>query len=265
MAGERNDIMSILFERVGFVAILTLHRPEVYNAMNRELLLSLREHLLRIRDDKDIRVVIVTGSGEKAFSSGADLKERRQMTELEVQQYIINIRDTFTLLERIPQPVIAAINGVALGGGTELALACDLRLIADTGSMGLTETTLGIIPGAGGTQRLPRIVGTGWAKELIFSGKKISAMDAKSIGLVNRVCSVATLYEEALQLANQIADNAPLAISQAKKVINEGVEVHLHTGLEMESLAYQALIQTRDRQEGLLAFAEKRKPNYVGE
>lgn len=257
--------MPILYEQTGNVAILTLNRPEVYNAVNRESLASLRAYLQQIRHDKHIRVVIITGSGDKAFCSGADLKERKTMSEIEVRQYIENIRDTFTMIESLPQPVIASINGLALGGGTELAMACDLRIIAEMGSMGLTETSLGIIPGAGGTQRLPRIVGIGIAKELIFSGRKIGAVEAQRIGLVNRVSSNEELMRDTVAWAEEIAANAPIALAQAKKAINQGIEVTLSSGLEIESMAYQVLIPTKDRQEGLKAFAEKRKPNYIGE
>lgn len=257
--------MSILFEQKGHVAVLTLNRPEVYNAINRELLATLRTSLSQIRQDKKIRVVVITGSGDKAFCSGADLKERKTMSELEVRQYIENIRDTFTMIEALPQPVIASINGLALGGGTELALACDLRIISETGAMGLTETALGIIPGAGGTQRLPRIVGIGIAKELIYTARKIGAIEAERIGLVNRVSSNEELLQDTLAWAEDIAANGPIALAQAKKAINQGIEVTLSAGLEIESMAYQVLIPTKDRQEGLTAFAEKRKPKYIGE
>lgn len=257
--------MSILFDHKGNVAIIKLNRPEVYNALNRELLKQLQNYVKEIQFDRSIRVVVITGSGTKAFCSGADLKERKTMTEQEVREYIETIRDTFTMIENLPQPVIAAINGIALGGGTELALACDLRIMADHAVMGLTETSLGIIPGAGGTQRLPRLVGVGVAKELIFSARKVGAQEAKQIGLVNKVTSQEDLEQETLRWASEIAENAPLALIQAKRAINQGMEVSIDVGLKIESLAYEQLIPTRDRQEGLLAFAEKRKPNYIGE
>lgn len=257
--------MSILFDRIGHVAVLRLNRPEVYNALNRELLHDLQKYVKEIQFDRSIRVVVITGSGSKAFCSGADLKERKTMSEQEVRQYIETIRDTFTMIENLPQPVIAAINGVALGGGTELALACDLRIMADHAMMGLTETSLGIIPGAGGTQRLPRLVGIGVAKELIYSARKVSAEEAKQIGLVNKVVALEALEQEAIRWADEIAENAPLALIQAKKAINQGMQVSIDIGLKIESLAYEQLIPTRDRQEGLQAFAEKRKPNYTGE
>jgi enoyl-CoA hydratase/carnithine racemase len=257
--------MSIQVQREDQVAILTINRPEVYNCLNLATLLAMREQLGEIALDRDIRAVIVTGAGEKAFCSGADLKERRTMTEQQVQQYIRTIRDTFTELERLPKPVIAAINGVALGGGTELALACDLRVMSETAQMGLTETSLGIIPGAGGTQRLPRIVGKAKAKELIFTARKVGAEEALAIGLVNRVVPAGEALSAALELARQITENAPIALAQAKYAIDFGLEADLATGLAIESNAYQVLIPTKDRLEGLAAFKEKRKPVYRGE
>jgi enoyl-CoA hydratase/carnithine racemase len=257
--------MSVLLRKEGAVGVLTLNRPEVYNCLNLETLFTLRRLIAEIDADREIRAVVVTGAGEKAFCSGADLKERRTMTELQVQLYIRTIRDTFSELERLPKPVIAAINGVALGGGTELALACDLRVMSETARMGLTETSLGIIPGAGGTQRLPRLIGKGKAKELIFTARRVNAEEALAIGLVNRTVPRDQVMTSALQLAEEIAANAPLALAQAKFAIDYGMEADLATGLAIESSAYQVLIPTRDRLEGLEAFREKRKPVYRGE
>ncbi|UYZ14883.1 enoyl-CoA hydratase [Brevibacillus sp. WF146] len=257
--------MSVLLRKEGAVGVLTLNRPEVYNCLNLETLFTLRRLIAEIDADREIRAVIVTGAGEKAFCSGADLKERRTMTDLQVQLYIRTIRDTFSELERLPKPVIAAINGVALGGGTELALACDLRVMSESAQMGLTETSLGIIPGAGGTQRLPRLIGKGKAKELIFTARRVHAEEALAIGLVNRTTPPDQVMASALALAEEMAANAPLALAQAKFAIDYGMEADLATGLAMESSAYQVLIPTRDRLEGLEAFREKRKPVYRGE
>jgi enoyl-CoA hydratase/carnithine racemase len=257
--------MSVLLRKEGAVGVLTLNRPEVYNCLNLETLFTLRRLIAEIDADREIRAVIVTGAGEKAFCSGADLKERRTMTDRQVQLYIRTIRDTFSELERLPKPVIAAINGVALGGGTELALACDLRVMSESAQMGLTETSLGIIPGAGGTQRLPRLIGKGKAKELIFTARRVHADEALAIGLVNRTAPPDQVMASALALAEEMAANAPLALAQAKFAIDYGMEADLATGLAMESSAYQVLIPTRDRLEGLEAFREKRKPVYRGE
>lgn len=257
--------MSIHLQLAEQVAVLTIQRPEVYNCLNLGTLKELRQHIYDISLNKEIRVVIVTGAGAKAFCSGADLRERKTMSPDQVQEYILMIRDTFTALERMPKPVIAAINGLALGGGTELALACDLRVMSDKALMGLTETSLGIIPGAGGTQRLSRLVGKGIAKELIFTARKVGADEALDIGLVNQVVKEEEVMQAAKRLAATIVVNAPIALAQAKYAIDFGSEVDLSTGLAIESNAYQVLIPTKDRLEGLQAFAEKRKPVYTGE
>jgi len=247
------------------IAILFIQRPEVYNCLDLKTLQELRQVIYDVSTANQIRAVIVTGAGDKAFCTGADLKERKKMTPNQVQEYILMIRDTFTALEKLPKPVIAAINGIALGGGTELALSCDLRIMAENAQMGLTETSLGIIPGAGGTQRLTRLVGKGKAKELIFTAKRVGAEEALEIGLANQVVKDDGVLSAAKQLADQIAANAPLALAQAKYAIDVGAEVDLATGLAIESNAYQMLIPTKDRLEGLQAFAEKRKPKFKGE
>ncbi|MGG1661706.1 enoyl-CoA hydratase-related protein [Brevibacillus sp. NRS-1366] len=257
--------MTVSLHKEGLIGVLTLERPQVFNCLNLETLATLCRLIGEIAHDPEIRVLIVTGAGEKAFCSGADLKERSTMPQEQVQQYIRTIRDTFSELEKLPKPVIAAINGLALGGGTELALACDIRVMSDTAQMGLTETSLGIIPGAGGTQRLPRLVGKGIAKELIFTARRVHPQEALSIGLVNRVVPLEQLMTTSLSLAHSISANAPLALAQAKFAIDCGMEVDLASGLMVESNAYQLLVPTKDRLEGLQAFKEKRKPNYRGE
>ncbi|OAJ73746.1 enoyl-CoA hydratase [Brevibacillus sp. SKDU10] len=257
--------MTIQLEKQGQVGILTIQRPEVYNCLNLVTLERLQRLLLEVSSDTDIRVVVITGAGDKAFCSGADLKERKTMQQSQVQQYIRTIRDVFTQVERLSVPVIAAMNGIAFGGGLELALACDLRVMSETAQTGLTETSLGIIPGAGGTQRLPRLIGKGKAKELILTARRIGAKEALEIGLVNQIVPANQVLEASLSLAQQIALNAPLALAQAKWAIDYGMEVDMATGLALESNAYQILVPTKDRLEGLAAFAEKRKPVYRGE
>ena len=247
------------------IAILTLNRPEIMNALNFPLLKELNHFITEANFDKGIRVIIITGAGEKAFCAGADLKERRNMTPEEVKRYIFTIRTTFTAVEYLPKPVIAAVNGVALGGGTELALACDMRIASKNATMGLTETSLAIIPGAGGTQRLARAVGKGKAKEMIFLAKRISADEAYEIGLVNKVVEPEKLMDEAISWAERICENGPIAIEQAKLAINYGTETDIFTGLAFETQCYNVLIPTKDRLEGLQAFKEKRKPQYKGE
>jgi len=247
------------------VMTLTLNRPEIMNSLNFDLLRALRDHIEAVRFNRDVRVVIITGAGEKAFCAGADLKERATMPPDKVKEFILTIRNLFTAIENLNKPVIAAVNGIALGGGTEMALASDIRIAAHTALMGLTETRLAIIPGAGGTQRLPRLVGKGKAKELIFTGQRINAEEALRIGLVNKICPLEDLLDEARSMAAMICETGPVAIEQAKYAINYGLETDLSTGLAIESNAYWLTIPTKDRLEGLAAFREKRKPTYKGE
>ncbi|MBW1994894.1 MAG: enoyl-CoA hydratase/isomerase family protein [Deltaproteobacteria bacterium] len=254
----------LLTEEQDSVCILTLNRPEVMNAFNFELLHALKNKIESIRFSTEIRVVIITGAGEKAFSAGADLKERQTLSDIQVKEFIYTIGNLFTAIETLNKPVIAAINGIALGGGTELALASDLRIASMNSSMGLTETRLAIIPGGGGTQRLPRLIGRGKAKELIFTGRRVGAEEALQIGLVNQICEQEVLMDECKKMAAMICEAGPIAIAQAKFAINFGMETDIHTGLGIESNAYRVTIPTEDRLEGLAAFREKRKPVYKG-
>jgi len=254
----------LLVEEDNGVVTLTLNRPEVMNSFNFPLLHAMRQQLESYRFKPDIRVIIITAAGEKAFCAGADLKERATLSPDQVKEFIFTIRNLFTSIEQLNKAVIAAVNGIALGGGTELALACDIRIASTNASMGLTETRLAIIPGAGGTQRLPRLVGRGKAKELIFTGQRIGAEEALRIGLVNRICEPKDLLGECRKMAALICETGPIAIEQAKYAINYGLETDIHTGLAIESNAYWVCIPTEDRLEGLAAFKEKRKPVYKG-
>jgi enoyl-CoA hydratase/carnithine racemase len=254
----------VLEKREDQVALLTLNRPQAMNSFNFAMLLALKERLEALHFDPEVRVVIITGAGEKAFCAGADLKERATLNEIQVKQFILTIRNLFTFVESMNKPVIAAVNGIALGGGTELALACDIRIASETAGMGLTETRLAIIPGAGGTQRLPRLIGRGKAKELIFTGRRVDSGEALEIGLVNKVCPPENLLNECRSMAGMICETGPIAIQQAKYAINHGLETDLNTGLAIESNAYWITIPTQDRLEGLAAFREKRKPVYTG-
>lgn len=246
------------------IAILTLHRSDAANAMSRALLEELNKYLADIEQDSSIRCTIITGEGAKAFCAGADLKERKGMSEEQVIQTVRYIGDTVSNVAKMKMPVIAAINGVAFGGGLELALACDIRVAVNTTKIGLTETSLAIIPGAGGTQRLARLIGIGQAKRLIFTGKPISTEEALNICLVEQLADQANLLDEATKLAKQIANNGPLAVKQAKTAIDKGMQTDLETGLTIEHLCYKETIPTADRLEGLDAFKEKRKPEYTG-
>ena len=258
-----NDQVLLSEEKDG-ISVLTLNRPEVMNAFNFDLLRALDDAINTLRFNTDIRVIIITGAGGKAFSAGADLKERRTLSDIQVKEFIYTIRNLFTSIEQLNKPVIAAVNGIALGGGTELALACDIRIVSTSATMGQTETRLAIIPGAGGTQRLPRLVGKGKAKELIFTGRRVGAEEALNIGLANQICEPDQLMEECKKMAAMICEAGPIAVEQAKYAINYGLETDLHTGLAIESNAYWVTIPTEDRVEALAAFREKRKPVFKG-
>ncbi|GGF10091.1 enoyl-CoA hydratase [Halobacillus andaensis] len=245
------------------IALLTLTRREAANSLSIELLDELSSRLDEI-EASNARVAVITGSGEKAFCAGADLKERAGMSDEEVVQTVRKIGDTVMKLEQLSIPTIAMINGAAYGGGLELALACDIRTMSEAAKCGLTETSLAIIPGAGGTQRLPRLIGLGKAKELIFTATPVTAAEALNISLVEHVYSGDQLVEQTLTMARAIAQNGPVALKMAKTSIQYGSETDLRTGLEFERQCYKQTIPTIDRMEGLRAFKEKRKPEYTG-
>lgn len=256
------DSLVIRSEENGIVT-LTLNREDSANALSVALLEQLQEHLDDLVSTRT-RAVILTGSGTKAFCAGADLKERRGMDEAQVLRAVARIRGVVNAVAALPMPVIAAINGVALGGGTELALAADLRIAAQSARFGLTETSLAIIPGAGGTQRLSRLIGVARAKELIYTARRIDAESALATGMLNHVVPDADLQSRTAELAAEIARNGPIALRQAKYAIDHGLDVDLATGLAIEAKAYEVIIPTKDRLEGLQAFAEKRSPHYEG-
>ncbi|MEN2766326.1 enoyl-CoA hydratase [Ornithinibacillus xuwenensis] len=246
------------------VALIKLNRPDAANAMSKALLDELNHAIEKINQDKSIRCTVLTGSGEKAFCAGADLKERRGLSEEQVIEAVRYIGQTVKAIEEMKMPVIAALNGVAFGGGLEIALACDIRISSEHAKMGLTETSLAIIPGAGGTQRLTRLVGIGRAKQLIFTAKAITADEAFTIGLVEQITSKDALQTIALETAGIIAKNGPIALQAAKTAINQGSQADLTTGLAIEHACYKETIPTKDRIEGLQAFKEKRAPLYQG-
>jgi enoyl-CoA hydratase len=259
---DRPELVSL--QREGDLAWLTIERPDVMNCLSFPTLRRMRLLLAEVAADLAIRCVLITGAGEKAFCAGADLKERRTMPAARVPDFVRNIRRTMDDVEALPQPTIGVINGFAFGGGTELLLACDLRVCAPHALLGLTETTLAIIPGAGGTQRLPRLVGKSRAKDLILTGRRIDAAEAERMGLVNRVAPAGGLREAALELARTIAANGPVAVRAAKAAIDRGSELPLAEGLAVEAACYERVLPTQDRLEALAAFAEKRPPRYVG-
>lgn len=229
------------------------------NALSRAMVKELEANVARVAD-RSIRAVVLTGAGNKAFCAGADLKERLTMRPLEVADFLTSMRKIFRSLELSDCVFIAFINGAAFGGGTELSLCCDLRIIAAEAELGLTEVRLGIIPGAGGTQRLPRLVGTGIAKDLILTGRRVPALEAVSIGLASRIGTI----DDALSVAKTICENAPIAVSAAKHAIDEGAHLELNAALALEQEKYALTLGTEDRLEGLKAFAEKRTPFFRG-
>lgn len=246
------------------IALVTLHRPESLNAFNYDMLEELSKTVALLKSSSEAKVVIFRGEGEKAFSVGADLKERKTLTEQEVRRNVKKIGEVFLDIENLPQPTIAAINGYAFGGGLELALACDFRFASSLAMLGLTETSLAIIPGAGGTQRLPRIIGITKALELILTAKRLTALEAEAYGLVLKTIEHETFMGEVLVFANTILENGPVAVQQAKYAIKTGMNTDLLSGLEIERQAYEKTIPTEDRIEALRAFSEKRKPIFQG-
>jgi len=255
---------SISYEMKGHVAHVILNRPEAMNAFNYDMLKELEEVIEGIRTQKDIRVVTFKGAGEKSFSVGADLKERKTLSDQEVKRNIYKIGEVFSKIEQLPQPTIAIINGYAFGGGMELALACDFRIASTEALMGLTETSLAIIPGAGGTQRLPRLVGEAKAMELILTAQRLSASEAKECGLVTKVAPGYEIEETIDIFISLLLKNGPIALQQAKFAIKEGMKADLQTGLQIERKAYELTIPTEDRLEALQAFTEKRRPSFKG-
>jgi enoyl-CoA hydratase/carnithine racemase len=247
------------------IGTVKINRPEVLNCFDYDTLTMLGEIIDRIHIDKEVRVVIFTGAGEKAFSAGADLKERKTLNDQQVRRNVKKIRDVFSAIAALPQPTIAAINGYALGGGLELALACDFRIAVTSTKIGLPETSMAIIPGAGGTQRLPRLVGEAKALELILTAKRLTTDEALEYGIVTKVVQHENLMAACEELAGQIVKNGPIAVRQAKFAIKNGMNADLQTGLELESKAYELTIPTKDRIEALNAFNEKRKPQFKGE
>ena len=255
---------NLLLERAGAIATVTINRPKVLNALNTQTLDELRRVVLDLKQDDAVRVVILTGAGEKAFVAGADINELAVQTPVTGREHALSGQHVFDLLENLGKPVIAAINGFALGGGCELAMACTLRLAADTARLGQPEISLGLIPGYAGTQRLPRLVGKGKAMELILTGAPIAADEAQRIGLVNRVVPAAELMKAAKELAAQLAKSAPIAMRYIINAVNKGVEMPFAEACQYEATLFGLVASTEDMREGTRAFLEKRKPDFKG-
>jgi len=256
---------NILVEREENYAIITLNRPKALNALNRALMAELNTAIDELVGEESVRAIVLTGAGERAFAAGADISEFSAMPSASVAaKFALRGQAVLDKIERLPKPVIAAINGFALGGGCELAMACDIRLAADTARLGQPEINLGIIPGYGGTQRLPRLVGKGTAKLLCLTGDHITAEEALRIGLVDRVVPAANLLTEAKALAAKLAGKAPVAVTAIKQAINVGTEGTLVDGLAFEAAQFGLVFDTEDRVEGVNAFLEKRNPTWQG-
>ncbi len=255
----------VTVERRGAIAVWTLDRPERYNALSRAAVRELGRLAREAAGDRSLRAVVITGAGDKAFCAGADLKERRSMDEEDVRDFLPLYRASFGAIDALPVPTFAAINGVAFGGGLELALACDFRVAARGVKLGLTETSLGIIPGAGGTQRLTRIVGEGRAKELIVFARRLDAEEAAALGVIHRVADEGqSALDAALAWAAPLEDAAPIAIAAALEAVDGASDRSLEDGLSLEARCYARTLASQDRLEALAAFAEKRKPRFEG-
>jgi len=262
-------VLDYLADDLEGVAVLGFNRPKAKNAVSRQMLAEINEAFDALKFDKNLRVLIIRSLVPGVFCAGADLKERATMKEWEVAPFVGGIRALIQGVAHFPAPTIVALDGAALGGGLELALSCDIRIASSTAKLGLTETKLAIIPGGGGTQNLPRIVGPAMAKELIFTGRAISGVTAKEIGLANHVVDQVdqgdAAYIKSLELAAEIVTQGPIALRMAKAAINRGLNVDLASGLAYEEAYYAQVIPTKDRIEGLTAFREKRPPKYKGE
>jgi methylglutaconyl-CoA hydratase len=255
----------IRVDQRGSIVIWTIERADRANALSRATLFAFGKLAREAATNPSIRAIVVTGAGEKAFCAGADLKERQGMSENDVRVQVALYRSELGPLDRCPKPVVAAINGAALGGGLELALCCDLRVAASHAQLGLPETSLGIIPGAGGTQRLPRIVGEARAKEMILLSRRLTADEALAWGLVNRVTPAGTnVVDDAVEWIQRIAEGAPIAQAAALEAIDRALDSTLELGLELEKVSYDKTIVSEDRREALAAFAGKRKPRFQG-
>jgi len=255
---------NLLLEHDGATAIVTINRPAVLNALNAPTIDALRRVMLELQRDADVRVIVLTGAGEKAFVAGADINELAVQTPTGGREHALRGQHVFDLIENLGKPVVAAINGFALGGGCELAMACTLRVAADTARLGQPEINLGLIPGYAGTQRLSRVVGKGRALEMILTGAPVAAAEALRIGLVNRVVPAADLLAEARKLAAQLAASAPVAVRYIIDAVNKGLEMPFGEACRYEATLFGLVASTDDMREGTKAFLEKRKPTFTG-
>jgi len=257
-------LKNVLYEKKGDIAYVTVNRPKVLNALSMPTWADLRTAFEAARDDSEVRGVILTGAGDKAFIAGADISELAQATALDAEKASRFGQSVLDLIENLGKPVIAAINGFALGGGCETAMACTIRIAVESAKFGQPEVKLGLLPGGGGTQRLPRLVGKGRALELILSGEMISAQEAYRIGLVNKIVPAADLIPHAEEILKQIAANAPIAVKFALEATNKGMQTSQDEGLLLEASYFGLCAATEDKTEGTKAFLEKRAPQFHG-
>lgn len=253
---------NILFEKKGAIAVLTINRPKVLNALNMATMDELRVAFTAIQQDPEIRAALLTGAGEKAFVAGADISELQKLDAVSGKEYARKGQNVLDLVENLGKPVIACINGFALGGGCELAMACTMRLASENAKLGQPEVKLGVVPGYGGTQRLPRLIGKGRAMQMLLTGEMVSAAEALRIGLVNEVVAAADLLPRAEAIAQKIIANAPLAVQYAMEAVNKGTEMTLADGLQLEAALFALSCASEDKIEGTTAFLEKRPPQF---
>lgn len=258
------NLENLRFEKKNQIAYVTIDRPKVLNALNSATMRELRDVFSQLKDDHEVRVVVLTGAGEKSFVAGADISELQKNNPIEAKEYTHRGQAVLDLIENLGKPVIACINGFALGGGCEIAMACTIRLASENAKLGQPEVKLGIIPGCGGTQRLPRLVGKGIAMQLLLTGEMISAQEAHRIGLVNEVVPAPQLIARAEAVAQSIIKNAPLAIQYCLEAVNHGMEMTLPEGLNLEATLFSVSSATEDKKEGTSAFLEKRTANFAG-
>lgn len=253
---------NIILEKEDKIAIIKINRPKALNALNKDTLLDIRNAIIDIQNDASIYALIITGTGEKAFVAGADIDYMKSMNPLQARAFSKLGQDVFRMIEMMEIPVIAAVNGFALGGGCELAMSCDMRLASENAQFGQPEVKLGVTPGYGGTQRLPRLIGEGRAKELIYSAKNIKAEEAYRVGLVNHVYPLENLMDEAKKLASKICNNAPLAVRYSKLQVNRGMQTDIDSAMTIENDLFGLCFASEDQTEGMYAFVEKRKADF---
>ncbi len=258
------EFKNLIIENNQGLAIVKINRPQALNALNPEVLVELATFAHEINKNPGIKVVVITGAGEKAFVAGADIAAMKTMTALEAKTFCDLGHRVMRQIETAHKPIIAAVNGFCLGGGLELALSCDFIYASENAKLGLPEVNLGIFPGFGGTQRLPRLIGKNRAKELIFSAKTLSAQEAYDLGIINKITSAADLMKEVEAVAREIMKKGPIAVQLAKQAINQGADLDMNSGLAMEKNAFPLIFATEDQKEGVNAFLEKRKAEFKG-